>query len=351
MPSDRAAPLDEFLERLLASGGVVAASCLVSDRERVLAASWGGRARQLPARSLIEHDLFDLASLSKPFTATLALRLDAAGILPLDLAVGEVFPPAPLALARRTHADLLRHRAGFVSWAPLYRRLESHHQDEEVTIESLLDERLLGARAGTYSDLGYVLWGLSAQRLGRRPLGRLLADHVLEPLGIASEISTRRQARRSVACPLDTRREVELAAAQALEIRRQPAPPVGAPQDGNARFLGGYAGHAGLFGTAQGVATLAGRWLAPQGFLSRAALGAALGGGGPYALGWRRWTRRGGAGPALSPAAFGHGGFTGGSVWIDPLAERIFVLLAHRRRVDFAMDPWRRRFHRIAAAL
>ncbi|MGH9464624.1 MAG: hypothetical protein ACRD0X_03190, partial [Thermoanaerobaculia bacterium] len=92
-------------------------------------------------------------------------------------------------------------------------------------------------------------------------------------------------------------------------------------------------------------------WLTPGALISTRAAATALGEGGPYALGWRRGTRRGGAGPALSRAAFGHNGFTGGSCWVDPSLTRVFVLLAHRRGADVDLDPWRRRFHRLGAAL
>ena len=78
---------------------------------------------------------------------------------------------------------------------------------------------------------------------------------------------------------------------------------------------------------------------------------AALSGEGPYALGWARWSEEGSSGPALPRSSFGHTGFTGGSLWIDPERERIYVLLAHRlsSRIDF--NPFRREFHRLAAVL
>jgi CubicO group peptidase (beta-lactamase class C family) len=73
-----------------------------------------------------------------------------------------------------------------------------------------------------------------------------------------------------------------------------------------------------------------------------------LAGGGPFALGWWRRRHRGGGGPALSAGAFGHTGFAGGSLWIDPRQSRIFVLLAHRTHPAVNMNRWRRRFHAAA---
>jgi CubicO group peptidase (beta-lactamase class C family) len=71
--------------------------------------------------------------------------------------------------------------------------------------------------------------------------------------------------------------------------------------------------------------------------------------GGPFALGWWRRRVRGSGGPALSPESFGHSGFAGGSLWIDPARSRVFVLLAHRMSPAIDMNRWRRRFHAAAA--
>jgi CubicO group peptidase (beta-lactamase class C family) len=82
--------------------------------------------------------------------------------------------------------------------------------------------------------------------------------------------------------------------------------------------------------------------------LEREAVAAALDGGGPFALGWWRRRYRGGGGPALSPGSFGHTGFAGGSLWIDPERSRVYVLLAHRVDPAGDMNRWRRRFHAAA---
>jgi len=156
---------------------------------------------------------------------------------------------------------------------------------------------------------------------------------------------------------MDSGREVELTARQAIAAPLLPPPPIGVPQDGNARFLAALSapsivmwGFAGLFGTAAGLWRLGAEWLDPRLLLHEEAVAAALAGGGSFALGWwRRRSRGGGGGPALSAGSFGHTGFAGGSLWIDPRQSRVFVLLAHRVDPASNLNRWRRRFHAAAA--
>jgi CubicO group peptidase (beta-lactamase class C family) len=145
----RPAWLSGLLEELVISGRVSAAAALVGDGRGEVAAGVVGEADAQRGRPL-----FDLASLSKLWTASLALRLDARGLLPLGLEIGELWSGCDRRLARRTLEDLLRHRAGFVPWTPLYRRCRRR----STAIRLLVEGSLLGARRGTYSDLDYMLW-------------------------------------------------------------------------------------------------------------------------------------------------------------------------------------------------
>ncbi|MDH3746244.1 MAG: beta-lactamase family protein, partial [Acidobacteriota bacterium] len=270
-----------------------------------------------------------------------ALCLDAGGRLPLSTPVGEIWVRCEPKLARRTLEDLLRHRSGLRPWTPLYLRCHRRQEVERL----LLDGELLGASAGTYSDLGYILWGLAAERvLGRTP-DELLREFLLEPLGEDGLRTTPVEAADAMRCELDTRREVELASAEGLELEPLSPPRSGSVQDGNTRFLGGYTGHAGLFSTPEALWRLVQEWLSPGGLLSAAAVRRALTGGRTFACGWERRRVKKSAGPALSRGSFGHIGFTGGSCWVDPQRDRVFVLLAHRTRELPNLDRWRRRFH------
>jgi CubicO group peptidase (beta-lactamase class C family) len=407
MGADSESALESFLEQWVESGEVTAAFAAVATRERVL---WsGGAAADRPTPTA--RSLFDAASLTKPWMATLALRLDAEGALPLSTTLEEVWPDAAPAMAAIPLRALLEHRAGFAAWTPLYRRCRTREDAERLLLSgALLDddgrddegaarrgrrparggasaapgsglraarsrERLGGstrasrgvaarsaseppARAASttrYSDLDFVTWGFAVERRLGAELWTLLRRFLLEPMRIDGvEVSPGPRA-DVVPCRCDNAREVELAARQRLRVPLHGGPAVGEPQDGNARFLGGLAGHAGLFVSAEASIAFGRAWLAAldgsQPLLPRIAARAAVSGRREYALGWARRRIDGAAGRALGSAAFGHIGFTGGSLWIDPTAGTIHLLLAHRRDVESRLNAARHRFHALAAEL
>jgi serine-type D-Ala-D-Ala carboxypeptidase len=340
--------LRAFLDELARLGGVVSGlEAIVADADRILfrhAAGFRVGGERLVAGSGAR---FDAASLTKPWMAALALSLGEEG-------------------TRGLLGDLLRHRSGAPPWTLLGARMGRRVGDPAALRSFLLKEveggnleRASRASPGReeqrveYSDLGYILWGLLVEEASGRNLGELLDERVCAPLGIAplGRNALAGEVAAAVECRLDNGREVELAAAQGITLARQRSFLLGVPQDGNARALravGLLPAHAGLFVTADEMLVLAREWLRPGRLLDGERVAAALSGEGSYALGWARWSAEGSAGPALSGRSFGHTGFTGGSVWIDPERDRICVLLAHRlsSRIDF--NPCRREFHRLA---
>ncbi|HET9210762.1 MAG TPA: serine hydrolase domain-containing protein, partial [Thermoanaerobaculia bacterium] len=102
---------------------------------------------------------FDFASVTKPIVATLGLVLDAEGSLPLATRIGDVWPEAHARIAPRPLSDLLRNRSGVAAWTPLYHRCRSLKEAEELIVRGGRDGDLVGARADTYSDLGFFLYG------------------------------------------------------------------------------------------------------------------------------------------------------------------------------------------------
>jgi CubicO group peptidase (beta-lactamase class C family) len=268
-----------------------------------------GDAARDPERLPLEEDFFwDLASLTKPlFTAREVLRAAEEGLLdpgdPLAAHLPDLGWMGDTALKARTLRQLLTHTSGLPAWAHLYT------WGDAATIRArLLQEPWPLADAGevVYSDLGYLLLGTVLERVRGLPL----REFALDP-GLSFSPDPARTA-ATERCPW--RRRV---------LR-------GETHDENAWALGGVAGHAGLFGTLGGVLAQAERLLR-GGWLSPAAQAAALRAGPPgrslgFVLSQPGWS----GGGLASPAAFGHTGFTGTGLWVDPERGLAWVLLCHR---------------------
>lgn len=337
------AGLEDFAAGLVAAGVFSGLTAAVGDGRRILWQTSAGLERRPGARARWSSR-WDLASLTKLHVATLAIVLDRRGALPLETLVGEIFPAVAKRMAEVSLERLLRHRSGLVDWAPLYAMSGGREEAREVVLSGLF---LVGRRRCVYSDLGYILWGWAAEQALGESLERLLRRHVWRPLGMRGCSGPPGDVRGVAECRLDNHREVEFAAALGIAVKRSRQPPVGVPQDGNARFLGGVCGHAGVFATASDCLRLAAEWLRPARILSPGDVRRALAGGGEYGLGWAHRRVRGTAGPALSQRSFGLVGSTGTSLWIDPDRSRLCLLLGHR--TSWAdLRPTRRRFHRLA---
>ncbi len=299
--------------------------------------------------------LFDLASVTKLYTVTLFMTLVDAGVVGLDQPVATVVPEfrGMRAIGRFEHPltgvmegydypnvtvdagavtfrHLLSHTSGLPAWTPLYRL-----QTREAALAAALASDFAyptGARL-VYSDLGLILLTEAIERLTREPLAVALRRGVLDPLGM----------RETMFNPPPDRWE-RIAPTEVCRWRARRL--VGEVHDENAGRLGGVSGHAGLFAPAAEVAVLGQMYLNGGAYgevrLLRAEMVAEMTrrqveqDGDRRGLGWMLqgtgdWRRRG-----LSEAAFGHTGFTGTSLWVDPSHELVLVLLTNR--VYFGRD-------------
>jgi CubicO group peptidase (beta-lactamase class C family) len=358
---------ERAVARLLAAahraGMVAGAVACWGRRDEPVLASAGHAALRPAVRPLADDTWFDLASLTKPLvTTTLALLGFRSGALAPTTTVGEVLDETRgSAVGALQLGRLLTHTAGLPAWLPLYCLAEG----DPRRLPSRLARIELAARPGErviYSCVGFILVGLMLERAAAVGLAQLALRQVLRPIGLEEELAfnpdpARRRLAGRAATPASEQRLVR---ERGLDPRWIPAVGEGRPDDGNARFLGGAAGNAGLFGTARGVWRLAAEYLEGGGHLltpeEAASATASLtpGLGHERGLGWQlAATPRCSAGPALAPTAFGHSGFTGVSLWADGASRARFVLLANRvhpahRAID--LHPLRRRFHRLAAA-
>jgi CubicO group peptidase (beta-lactamase class C family) len=344
--------LQEFLRDEIAAGSFPGASALVASADGIREEAFAGEAAVRPAPVALDGDtLFDLASLTKPL-ATGALARLAAG---RGLALGDR-PARFLPEWARTRYDgitlehLLTHTSGLPGWFPLYVRGEGVAAYRR-TLGQLEPERPPGA-AVVYSDVGTLALGEVLEVFFSAPIERCFAELVAAPGGSGA----RYLPEPGTACAATEegdRFEAAKTAALGLSYAGFRTGVVcGEVHDGNASRRGGVAAHAGLFGCARDVWNLARPWLDPAAAdFTRdrtPALAEARG------LAWQGKRGAGSAVPEFSDAAFGHTGFTGTSLWIDPERGGIFVLLTNRihpevREMNF--NEVRQRFHRLALRL
>jgi len=320
-----------------------------------------GRARLGPVpEPVTPAHWFDLASLTKPLvTATLTLLARRKGSIRLGTRVGDVLEGCA-GIGRATVLELLTHTSGLPAWLPVPALAEG---DASTALERLvrLEPATSPGSTVTYSCIGYILLGAVLERCTGAGLAMAFTDLVARPLGLADELAFRPDpaVRSLVAGSVDSTWERRLAEELGWSGAWIPRQEPGLPNDGNARFLGGAAGNAGLFGTVAGVLALAATWMQPGVLLTDEEIELATEDHTPECaqargLGWQLASTPGcSAGSALSPTAFGHTGFTGTSLWIDPEQRAVLVLLGNRhhpnpRPVD--LHPARRRFHHLVCA-
>jgi CubicO group peptidase (beta-lactamase class C family) len=356
----------ELLERAvragMAPGAVAAWGAGGADPPRQVAV---GHARLVPAPvPATESTWYDLASLTKPLvTGTLALLAVRERALGLDTTVGKVIGEAAgRPIGNATVRQLLAHSSGLPAWAPLY----ALAGEPQLAVEAVLSLELVGwpGQRVEYSCPGFILLAtILERRVFEQPLDVAFRERVVEALELGEAVGfrpdpTQHSLAGGAGEPAIERR---LCTERDLDPSRIPGVGPGLPDDGNARFLSGVAGNAGLFGTAAGVHRLASQYLRsasqllhPNEIAAATAITSGGDGGQIRGLGWQLASSPGcSAGSALPASAFGHSGFTGTSVWVDPRRQAVYVLLANRHHPghhEVDLHPLRRRSHERAAA-
>lgn len=295
--------------------------------------------------------IYDLASLTK-VTATLPLVLQALaeGRLALNDPVPAHLPECPHQNITIRH--LLTHTSGLPAWIPFYLRTMGGDAIVRGAAATPLEAQP-GTRV-TYSDIGFVLLGEIVRRTFGAPLDALVQDRLYQPLEMAhtgyrpvrfAPAGSEAPAGDLAIAPTEDGTTIEqhmtedpqwAAAGRRYTWRRYLI--WGEVHDSNAHAMGGVSGHAGLFGTADDLLAYARMWLAngrgPRGPVLEAALVemATAPQTSPPNVRGLGWALTGGQGwwrDALSPGAFGHTGFTGTSIVIDPARDLSIVLLSN----------------------
>ena len=291
--------------------------------------------------------LYDLASLTKPLaTTTAVLHLIQDGKIRLADAIEQYFPELEnTAIGSVTVAHLLHHSSGLPGWRPLYEEISEREKQSpgffgsararQFALEAIGSEPLvhhIGDKS-LYSDLGFILLGLLIERVAGLSLASFCRERVYEPLGI-QDLMFCPNMKESIP---DNHSHYSIASTEKDPWRGRVL--IGEVHDENAYALGGVAGHAGLFGTAGAVMSMVDVWLDAY-FGKSTALMPELArrfvtsdGHQPessWGLGWDTPSALSSSGRYLSAQAFGHLGFTGTSIWVDPKVELEVVLLTNR---------------------
>jgi CubicO group peptidase (beta-lactamase class C family) len=220
---------------------------------------------------------------------------------------------------------LLDHTSGLPSYVEFFRLAPT--RESAISLLYAVPLRRSPGDTVVYSDLNFMLLGLLVERVSGEPLERFVASEVFVPLGLTQ-----------------TGYRPSLAAATRIvpSGRRDGRPVAGAVNDRNAARLGGVAGHAGVFSTGADLARYAQFWLASgaingQRLFSLGTVGTFLEPASASAarlLGWERPEREpddaSAYGSRLSARAFGHTGWTGTMLWIDPARDLFLVFLTNR---------------------
>ena len=305
---------------------------VVGRRDTVLFAKGFGHFTWSPASATPSPDstLWDLASLTKVVaTASIAMALVDRGQLDLDAAVSNHLPRfVGEGRERVTIRMLLDHTSGLPAFAPLYQDAETREQAIEHLW--LVPLRRPPGSSADYSDLNAILLGLVVERITGVPLDQLARQEVFDPLGMEQTLFAPGASLRSRIVP---------------SMSDDQGPLAGRPSDPNAFALGGVAGHAGVFGTGSDLARFAQAWLRegrlPDGqrWVSTLTLRQFLQRGSTTStrvLGWDTPARdpflrtTTSFGSMFSPTTYGHTGWSGTSLWLDPTNDLFVVILTNR---------------------
>ena len=357
--------LDDLVERGITPGGVAA---IALPGGVAWEHAFGLRALVPEPEPCSADTLYDVASVTKPLiTAALWLDARARGLVRFEQGIDELVPEMAAATGQPrppTIGELLLHAGGLPSWAPLYALVEGGLAERARWLGTHRGEP---GRRAVYGCPGYQVLGLALERLHGEPLRRLAQERVLRGVD-GAQLGPLPPELKARAAPTEEGNARERA--MAVEAAEEASAYAGFRDglirgdvhDHDAFTAGGCAGNAGLFATARAAAELCARYLRPDDAFSRDDLAELSRDLAPHEEPegeQRTWgfqlarSRSSPAGDAASDRAFGHAGFTGTSVLIDPDRGAAFVLLTNRihpRFVDVPFHAERRRFHDAAAA-
>jgi serine-type D-Ala-D-Ala carboxypeptidase len=327
---DRFAYAFSILQEAIAQRAFPAASVAIAREARLIGLKALGRfTYEADSSMVVPTALFDLASLTKVVgTTPMAMLLYQRGLLDLDAPLAALLPEFIRDAEKDPRRDgvtmrmLLSHSSGLPAYEKLF--LKARTRDEllpaALTMPLSADP---GSRA-EYSDIGFILLGVALERLAGEPLDRFCQREIFARLGMVNTAFNPAKEIRARILPTSEDRSFRQRIIQ------------GEVQDENASVLGGVAGQAGIFSTAADLARFAHAMLNPEDAVIRAETIAlftrreSVPAGTSRALGWDTPSAASQSGKHFGPASFGHLGYTGTSLWIDPERKLSITLLTNR---------------------
>jgi CubicO group peptidase (beta-lactamase class C family) len=335
----------ELVQKAVAERAFPAASLAITHQGNLVALkAFGHFTYQQNSPETTTATVFDLASVTKVVaTTTMAMILYERGLLDLDL-------PAVAAVAEFAGDDprrdaitlrlLLAHSSGLPAYEKLFLRAKSRDELLSAAFRTPLTADP-GAKA-EYSDIGFIILGVALERIAEQTLDRFCQHEIFGPLAMTHTAFTPPSAWQASIPPTANDQSFRHRIIQ------------GEVQDENASTLGGVAGHAGVFASAEDLAIFAhamlsgGRPILGQETLARFARRQSSPPGTSRALGWDTPSSPSQSGKYFSTNSFGHLGYTGTSLWIDPERQLSITLLTNRTWPDCrnqAIKQLRPKFH------
>jgi CubicO group peptidase (beta-lactamase class C family) len=342
---ERFAPAFHILDEAVAARSFPGASVAIVSSSAPPAISAMGRfTYEVNSPQVAPDTMFDLASLTKVVATTaMAMILYQRGLLDLDMPVIEAIPGFSRFDSRKksvTMRMLLAHSSGLPAYQKLYLQAKTRDQLLDAALETGLTSDP-GTHA-EYSDIGFIVLGLVLEQLADEPIDRFCQREVFGPLGM-NRTTFNPQASLHPTIPPTADDQV---------FRHRIIQ--GEVNDENASVMGGVAAHAGVFSNAFDLAKFAGAMLQGGSPIVRSDTLSLFTRrqdspeGTSRALGWDTPSAPSQSGRYFSQASFGHLGYTGTSIWIDPEARLGIVLLTNRTWPDSknqAIKQVRPRFH------
>jgi CubicO group peptidase (beta-lactamase class C family) len=275
--------------------------------------------------------VFDLASLTKVLATTAAaMLLYERGQFRLEQPVANVVPEFAQGSDDRkkevTFEMLLAHSSGLPAHVKFYEQVKTREDLLRAAYRVPLEAEPMSRAA--YSDIGFIILGVALERIADQTLDVFCAREIFEPLGM----------NQTFFCPAQALRGSIPPTLDAVDFRNRVIQ--GEVNDENASVMGGVAGHAGLFGSVVDVAKFAECILRGSGpILNRATIELFTKrqqhpAGTSRTLGWDTPSTPSQSGRYFSPQSFGHLGYTGTSLWIDPERQLSVTLLTNRTWPD-----------------